>query len=350
MSFLTIGVSISFLFSNTNSLTSESCNPFTDNYCFVQEEVDEDAIIASSSSSEDPDYLLDIYNHSFYFNYQLPRNFKYNELSLRQNVQVGDLVYERNQIGGIGHIGIVESVSTPSVYGSFIRTIEAVSGKVQYCFVDDNRFVEKNMMILRPVNLSNYVDDALYFARQQIGKPYYFDLTNARTSINNPTWYCSELVYASYLYAGLDLSFGSSFQPNHCILPNDIYSSYNTIETWMTPKFLTYYITNKEVFDWKVRIYNLNPFDLDYVYFNNKMVFSSSANHWTNLNEIDDISLSEYGEIGYYQEVTISENLACTHITGSFVYGNIRIITAANNIQSNSTPTMWFNYEWENTL
>ena len=299
------------------------------------------SLVQTNRTSGNPDYALGSVDKSYYYSSDFQRPISYSRLPSLSSINVGDLVYERDQIGGIGHIGIVESVSYPSQYGNFIRTIEAVGDEVQYCFIDEERFVEKNMAILAVNNAYLYLEEAFYFINQQLGKPYYLDITTARTDIDSDTWYCSELLYAAFLYAGIDIAAGSGYQSGHCVLPNQIFAGSMTYQVWITKHFLTFQIGNKSWFTWNVTIGNSNQTAANALY-NSKMCFEDAANNWTGLNDITSISIPAYSSA----TVQISENFFATHITACFNDGVLRYITAANNLSANGVPSMWFNYQW----
>lgn len=341
---------IPLLLLNQNAIHSPKPSSQRQRFDFVQTiDYERDAEMlnqwANLRSSGSPEYVLGHYDVGFYFNYNLPRSFSYSHFSIKETLQVGDLVYERDQIGGIGHIGIVEKTNCQSVYGSFVRTIEAVGDEVQYCFIDDYRFVEKNMAILRPYNSSINVETALNFARAQLGKPYSFDLQRVNTSINASSWYCSELVYAAYLYAGLNLSYGSGYESGYCILPNHIYESLNTSEVWLTKKFFSYSILGKNGWTWSIRIHNRNSVSITNGKYNSKMACDGDALNWSaglvHINDLDEITHNGF------KDVNIDENGWATHIVASFVDGPIRLITAANNLDATTSfLSHWFVYQW----
>ena len=292
---------------------------------------------------DEPDYALgdDTY-YTYYYEQHFQREIDYSRLSLFDKVHVGDLVYERDQIGGIGHIGIVESIDCYSDYGNFIRTIEAVGSKVQYCFLDDLRFVEKNMAILRVTNDILDIQEALDFAMYQIGKPYVFTLNNPHTDIDSISWYCSELVYAAYLYAGIDLTVGTSYSPGQGIVPNQIYHSSNTYQVSITKLFLNLHVLTKNRFTRNIRVFNGNNINITTGKYNSKMAFEQHAINWTNdLVYIQNFSIDAYD----YEVLLIQENFFATHIAISYTDSCLRYITAANNLVENQTPSQWFVYQ-----
>ena len=60
-----------------------------------------------------------------------------------------------------------------------------------------------------------------YFIRKQLGKKYSIDFGSHGTSINEADWYCSELVWAAYKYAGYNIEqTGSGAGPG--VTPHDI--------------------------------------------------------------------------------------------------------------------------------
>lgn len=105
-----------------------------------------------------------------------------------------------------GHNAMIVDMAHSGYYGSYMQTIEAVGGGVQYGFLDDLRMAEYKIKILRVSGATSTVrNNAIYFIRAQLGKPYYLNTFRLNTSIDSLEWYCSELVYAAYKYAGIDI-------------------------------------------------------------------------------------------------------------------------------------------------
>ena len=67
------------------------------------------------------------------------------------------------------------------------------------------------------------------------------------------------------------------------------------------------------------------------------MCFENDAINWTNLNDISSFYLDPGESFGYYFQT----NWFATHITMSFVFGQIRLITYGWNLaDNNGNPTM----------
>ena len=313
--------------------------PGTSNYDYRLEDFEQ-----NRSSLDDPDYALGTNKLSFYFPYHFSRlpNYSHN-LSLKSLVLPGDIVYERNQIGAIGHVGVVLDYCG-STSGSFIRTIEAVGASVQYCFLDEVRFVEKSMSILRVNNRTMYYQDALLFAEEQIGDPYSFPISpRVNTSITDDEWYCSELVYAAYLYAGINVVSGSGYTSGNHLLPEYIYGSSSNSQLAILPQFLFLSLLGKNGFDWNVEIYNTQT--SKEVYYAQKMCWSGSARDWKE-NELLDIT--HFTAAAYsHNSVVITENWFATSIATSFVCGDVRCISFAYYLdEATLTLSRNYSYQW----
>lgn len=172
----------------------------------------------------------------------LPRQGPYANYNLQKVVQKGDIIYDKNgaelNISGVfsvyfGHLAIVEGVYYSTTYNMYyIRVIEALqtaeqkatgeSGRVMRSVFEEERLAEFETQIYRPKNATSaQIDAALNFAIGQIGKPFR-SVANPPISFpsvdyNAPNWYCSELVYAAYKNAGIDLDIItvlSTFNPD----------------------------------------------------------------------------------------------------------------------------------------
>ena len=150
----------------------------------------------------------------------LPHAVDYSESDLLKYLKPGDLVYEDTGGFGItGHSAIVEGVFYDSTYGQYyVRLLEAVSDGVTRGLMTPTRFEEKEVSIYRLNNAtSNQINNAINFFVNQLGKPYAISLTK-NSSSNNPNWYCSELVWASYYWQGIYLDE----QDNSPVWPGEI--------------------------------------------------------------------------------------------------------------------------------
>ena len=106
-----------------------------------------------------------------------------------------------------GHTGIISSIIFED-NDCKIECIEAVGigRKVEKRAYTPERFYNSYMY-----RLSNWTNSkvykSLYFAEQQVGKPYLFKTGTPNTNIDSKNWYCSELVCASIKYGfDIDLS------------------------------------------------------------------------------------------------------------------------------------------------
>lgn len=327
-----------YTFSNTNNVDSSELtsliNDGTD--FFINDNNQPDR-----SSSSDADYILSA--DTYYYTPQ--SEFKRSPYVLLFNyssLQTGDIIYETETIFfNAGHNAMIVDMAHSGYYGSYMQTIEAVGGGVQYGFLDDLRMAEYKIKILRVSGTTSTIrSNAIYFIRAQLGKPYYLNTFRLNTSIDSLEWYCSELVYAAYKYAGIDI--GVKQGPNGLVylslgcLPVDIYNSMNTYEISMTfYGFLELSILGKSGTTWSIKIYNTCSFPIT-CYYNKKMCFESDAEHWTNLgNNVNHFSLGSHAG----SPVSISENWFATHITASYVSNGYRIITYADGLNA-STGSM----------
>ncbi len=144
----------------------------------------------------------------------LPHTADYSRYNIRDVVVKGDIIYE--DAGGIteitGHIAIVQGkfydVSCSMYY---IRTIEANLAGVVYGAFDDDRLDDKASKVYRVTTATDtHINGAVQFCKDQIGDSYNLGVIispsgycNTLTSVN--AWYCSELVWAGYYNAGINL-------------------------------------------------------------------------------------------------------------------------------------------------
>lgn len=252
------------------------------------------------------------------------------------NVEMGDIIYEANGSTGsiTGHCALIVDVNHDSYYGNYIQTIEAVNPKVSRGFLDDNRMVQFKASILRPVDQTYYIaNSAKNFVINQLGKPYQIH-TNINTNINSNSWYCSELIYAAYMFTYIDLSNGNS----SIVTPSDILNSPNTYFLEGLSDYLVFRIVSKSGTRWSIEIKNLYRGTVVGEY-NTKMCFENDARNW-NLNK--DLAMFTLNS-GDSCIVTISENFLAGCIVASVqrTYNNVlyRVITYGKNLNK-STKTM----------
>lgn len=305
---------------------------------------------SSGSSSGDADYILKTtVDYSVTPSSAFARTPDYNGYDSQtfdySTLQIGDIVHESETVFfNTGHTAIISDVSHASVYGDYIQTIEAVGSGVSYGMLDDNRMVNFGVMILRVVGTTqNQRKNAVYFAEQQIGKPYSLNTLRLNTSINSSKWYCSELVYAAYHYAGIDIGvrkneYGNDYTMQLGCLPWDIYYSYNTYDKGVRGAD---YIDIQLLYGsrWQVRIFN-NTGSGRTVYYNSKMAFEDDARNWSGLSDIKSVYLAS----GACTTVTITENWFATDIAVSVIVGGARYVTYAHNLEStNYTMSIFYN-------
>lgn len=292
------------------------------------------------SSSQDADYILkDSYDYSNAPMSSFGRQPYYSvyDYSL---LKKGDIVWETETIlFNSGHSALITNTTQNSSYGNYIQTVEAVGGGVQRGFLDDLRMTAYKCEILRVSNSNaSKIDSTLYFAKKQIGKPYSLNIYRLNTSINSTEWYCSELVYASWKYAGIDIGVKKDANGNDVYLslgclPKDINDSYNTYRISMPYYgFLSLSINSKSSNTWKIKVRNASSVEIK-MFYNSKMCFKGDAESWANLNDVKSINISSYS----YVIVDITENWFATSITTSYVKGKYRIITYADNLNTNGT-------------
>lgn len=174
---------------------------------------------------------------------------KYDRYKLLKTVKVGDIIYEANGgdsitpgFGITGHIAVVHKfiVHTRYIYsgesyaGSYsvrqIQLIEAIKPGVCYSLLDDVRCDERDVTILRSNQLTDSKWNAVRdFLVKQIGKPFSFfgawrgteiEILPKSKSVDTSKWYCSELAWAAYLSAGIDIEKSTGGAPG--ITPRDI--------------------------------------------------------------------------------------------------------------------------------
>lgn len=257
-------------------------------------------------------------------------------------LQEGDIVYETETIlFNAGHNAIIYDNNKESEVGNYIQTIEAVGGGVQFGFLDDTRIVDFKIKILRVQTADDdTIATAKYFCLQQIGKPYSLNPFRLNTAMDSDKWYCSELMYAAYNYAGIDIGVKKDQNGNDVSLslgciPSDIYNSYNTSEVILghaeTSYFLELQIVDKANGTWTITVRNHTNSAITFEY-NEKMCFKGDAQNWTGLK---DIQKSEI-DVGGTVQIQISENAFATSIAASWIYENIRYVSLAYDLNNNA--------------
>ncbi len=230
---------------NADSCTIQSDEELIDNfgidtYCVSElsslerasDYSDENAILKSSSG-----------DGNYYYNTgtDVVSQATYSKYNLLKVVKAGDMIHENRKAEltpgtFVGHIAYVEGIyylplygsgSSSSTYKYNIRMIEAIEDGVCRSILDDKRCDDNKVKLLRygynglP---SRTIATITSFITRQIGKDYGLEIEHMRdSSIDSPTWYCSRLAWAGYLYAGYDIEDGNEFY----ITPGDILDSPN---------------------------------------------------------------------------------------------------------------------------
>ncbi len=160
----------------------------------------------------------------------LPQMPHYSKYDLLYRLKVGDILFEANGGHGItAHIAIVEGKFYDYHLNTrYVRIVEAISDGVVRSVVDDQRFDDRAVTILRTAEPFAIRRQAVDFCVSQIGKKYLLDFAK-ETSRDEPDWYCSELVWAAYYNLGLDLETDSLLnEPG--VTPRDIKNCDKLIE------------------------------------------------------------------------------------------------------------------------
>ncbi|MBP5343128.1 hypothetical protein J6Y73_04310 [bacterium] len=294
-------------------------------------------------TSIDADYILSNQTYSITPNSEFKREPKYGFYNL-SNICVGDIIYESDTfIGNIGHAAIVVDIShyyydANGLLKTYIQTVEAVGGGVQYGFLDDTRIAHYGTNICR-VYLSTTAQKqaAVNFCLGQIGKWYWYDMDNTPIDIdeNQHSWYCSELVYAAY-YNAMNQGLQVGTLSDGHIMPFHIYDSWQTSTIIdYDDIFLNISISSSNP-KWTIEVdnYTDNPVT---VYYNTRMCFENDAMNWNNLIDVSSFSLSS----GSSSQKRIYERLFAGYITFSYIYNDginsYRLVTYANNLSTNGT-------------
>lgn len=115
---------------------------------------------------------------------------------------------------------------------------------------------------------------------------------------------------------------------------------YNYINSYFESKgpYLCLDIVNKESKIWFIRVSNYSSSYITF-YYNSKMCYLNDAKTWSNLSDINSLSLGTKTSL----VVQIKENWFATAIAVSYINGNTRYITSANNLNTNGTLSYYYN-------
>lgn len=292
---------------------------------------DETSSETSILSPGDADYILPQVDYSYTPANVFARQPVY-DLYDYSSVLSGDIVHETKTIlFNAGHTAIIYDMSKSGGYGSYIQTMEAVGSGVTFGFIDDARMVDFGVIILRVSGATtSKVGQAKYFCRQQLGKSYFLNILRLNTDINSTSWYCSEMIYAAYNYAGIDIGVKKDGAGNDVYLslgciPGDIYNSYNTYSVHISG-FLDISVVSKASGKWTIAVSNNHNYGIAFEY-NTKMCFKGDAESWSGLNHIASASVAAGSSVN----VVISENVFAnsSHLAGS-IKGNGSLHTDIN--------------------
>lgn len=257
-------------------------------------------------------------------------------------IQDGDIIVETNtKFNNMGHSAFVYDINKPAkgrIHGrsTYIQVIEAVKGGVQFGVLDDERMVKFGVVILRPTyTSSSIVEKAKYFHWCQLGKTYYLPLEegSVKTSIDSESWYCSELNYAGYYYAGRVIAYASS---GGWIWPFDLTNSSGTQYVSFS-KTLDARLLSKENGKWKIRVYNYTGSKVE-MYYNSKLAFENDAKNWTGLKNVNDSAPITIAN-GSYTTIYVGTNVFATTAAISHKIGSRRYVTYCYNL-NNATLRM----------
>ena len=269
----------------------------------------------------------------------IQRDIKYASSAAYNKVANGDIVIETNtpKVFNMGHAAFVHN-TTKNAAGklsgrsTYIQTIEAVLGGVQFGFLDDDRMTKFGVVIVRPKDMyGSTVGNADYFIYNQLGKPYYLPTNQGtyQTSFYAEHWYCSELVYAGYYYANKVIASPTS---GGWIWPWNIQWS-NKVEFVSYNNTLDIEYMGKTNGKFKLRIYNKTGSTQE-VYYNSKKCFKDDAKNWKNLSDYQNNHFSLQN--GKSKDVLISSNWFADAFAVSFVSNSKRYITYASDINDST--------------
>ena len=105
-------------------------------------------------------------------------------------------------------------------------TIEGVGKNIAYFSLDDIRNNDDTAYVMRCKNITaEQINKIVEFAQKQIGKPYN---TNFIKKEEEESFYCTQLVWAAYREAGIEIDFNANEINDYgVVLASDIYKSPN---------------------------------------------------------------------------------------------------------------------------
>lgn len=310
----------------------------TNNYIGYSYESSKPAVM---TNSVDEKYILDSKEYDITPKSVFKRDIIDNH-GLFVDVRPGDIVYEtKTKLWNAGHVALVTQTNkrVEGYSKTYIETIEAVGGGVQHGFLDDERITKFGVKVLRiHTNMSQFAID---FIKKQLGKKYSLNPNRKNTSVDSKEWYCSELVWAAYLSAGIDIctinrkpigSTGNSGGP----LPYGIYVGDFTSVLPLCDYFIRFLNKGKTNGTWKIQLVNFNSFEKD-VKFNKKMCFLDDCIQWDKLKDLEKAHIDGYGST----TAEIKENWFATAIVCGWESGDTNYVTYADGLNENSEGVMY---------
>lgn len=279
------------------------------------------------------------------------RDPEYADRDLYGSLQEGDIIIEtKNEgllLGGIlnspGHAAYIYDVDKSSSGGTYIQTIEAVAGGVQFGFLDDGRILDFGVVIVRTNGASaDVIEKASEFVYAQLNEPYCFSLSTAKLYFfdfmdpydeSADKWYCSELVNAAYNYAYFsDSDYFSAVNSTGNVLPADLLYYSRTVYV-PYGNYLDIRVSKTEEIDdgYVLEIYNMTGSDLT-VEYNAKRCWTADAEAWSSLDDIETFTLKKSS----YKTVEVYNNLLADAVAVSCAVGNVRYITYGNSMMAGS--------------
>jgi uncharacterized protein YycO len=115
--------------------------------------------------------------------------------------------------------------------------IESAKGGVQYLRTGKLLARGYEDLALGRVNAdSSQIYMALTFAQEQLGKPYDFQWYSKQ--VYGSSYYCSELAWASYYVAGVDIDENPGWSPKYAngVAPQEVFDDADVSVIWSSPK------------------------------------------------------------------------------------------------------------------
>ncbi len=220
-----------------------------------------------------------------------------------QTVQTWDMVNAVTHMGMIVQTlkcGRVVNSNGNSEYFNFIETVEAVASGVRFGVLDDERILRFGTKVLRVIYASQSERiNAVSFMVSQVGKPYTLkildDYQGPVWGENNSTWYCTQLVFAAYYHAGVNICrrfncYSSDYFAGdgvargnvigHMIANGDYVGDLQVQPNHYYAEYLTVEAGSKEGSYYNMEIHNNTNEDIIAAYYPQLCGFSAIASHF----------------------------------------------------------------------